>query len=75
MGISTATKEAIDKLLNNATREKNSIPGVVYAAINKQGNIIYEGVSGVKSLTEPADKVANIHLRICDTYHAQWMNR
>ena len=39
------------------TGEKDGIPGVIYMAINKQGETIYEGVSGVKGLGSPESKV------------------
>jgi hypothetical protein len=64
MSLSNATKESIDKLLDNATRGKGGVPGIVYAVINKQGDTVYEKAFGVKSLNEPTQKVSFLPLHL-----------
>lgn len=58
MALPQATKKAIDRALELATDETNGIPGVLYTVIDKDGNFIYEGAAGVRSLDKPESKAS-----------------
>lgn len=60
MSLSAISKEALDKVLEGATSDPNYVPGIIYSAINKEGEFIYKGASGVKSLNNPDVKVHTI---------------
>ncbi|KZS87722.1 beta-lactamase transpeptidase-like protein [Sistotremastrum niveocremeum HHB9708] len=57
MSLSSVTKTKIDNILKAATEQKNGIPGIIYAAVDRKGNTIYEGAAGVKSLKNPDEKL------------------
>lgn len=55
--MSNQAKADIDSILQAVTQQENGIPGIVYAAVDRKGNTIYEGAAGVKSLKNPDEKV------------------
>ncbi|ODQ49699.1 putative 1,4-butanediol diacrylate esterase [Saitoella complicata NRRL Y-17804] len=50
MTVSTSTE--IDQILQSFTDRKDGIPGVVCRAVDKEGNVLYEGVSGLRGLND-----------------------
>ncbi len=53
-----STAKEIDAILHSFTSNSNGIPGVVCRALNKDGTVLYEGVSGAKGLNHQSEPIS-----------------
>ena len=67
MHLTADAKVNIDAVLEQYVNGEKSIPGLVYKAVDKHGNIVYEGCRGVESLEDASKKVRSFNSNTLDT--------